>query len=102
MALPLSAGSVPEIATVTKDVWTKVAGNVNLCAITSNSRDSLIIWFTYVNVSGTAPSGKNIPRWRVGWDEVSKDRRTVFQDSVTARDIYVLPDGEDASIYVEA
>lgn len=96
MALPLTAGSLPETETITKDGWRKIASNVNICKIHNNYPATQTVWSTYVNVAGAAPSGLSIPKWKV------PDDYAQFEDGVTARDVYAYAVGIDAEITVEA
>lgn len=94
MALPKTTGSNPESATLTKDVWTLIAQNVNACKI-SNKNSAIDAWWTYKNYGENAPTDLTVPKWKIGEDEL------LFQDGITARDVYVYPIGANMTIEIE-
>ena len=96
MALPLTAGSLPETATLIKDTWTKVASNVNICKIYNYFEADQVVWATYVNVDGAAPIGIT------GIEDKIPEDYAQFEDGVTARDVYAYAVGANADIKVEA
>lgn len=96
MALPLTQGSNPESAILTKDIWIMYAQNVNTAKIHNNFAATQTVWLTNVITGGPAPEGLSIPKWKLyeGYDQ--------FNDAMSARDLYAYALDKDAEVTVEA
>lgn len=96
MAFPVTPGSNPETETILKDGWRIVAQNVLLATINNEASANIIIYLTYVNTGEAAPSGLDIPKWKLS-DDCNK-----FDGAGTARDVYLYAVDFDAQITMEA
>ncbi|MHA1379304.1 MAG: hypothetical protein ACTSRG_13050 [Candidatus Helarchaeota archaeon] len=95
MALPKTVGSNPETITITKDIWTLIANDVNAAKITSKFQKTQLVWITYIKVGSDEPVDLNIPKWKMPSNDLE------FEDSLTARDLYLYAVDKDAKITIE-
>lgn len=95
MALPLSTGSNPEIATIPKDVWTKAFSDIKNARVARRFSATKVLWLTYVSTSDPSPTNLTGPMWRVLDD-------TNFKDVTTNRDVYLYAVDSDLDVTLES
>lgn len=95
MALPKLTGDNPEKVELTKDAWTLVAENVNAAKLNSDFNATQLVFMTYLKTGDSPPIGLTVPKWSIPAAGVR------FEDSATARDLYVFPKTQNAEITIE-